>query len=69
MSITTGTVSVEGNPEEENVLEVAGILGVTPDEAAEMSVAEVAAALGSLKAQENDPSANTDLLTDGSRIA
>lgn len=57
------------NPQEENVLEVAGILGVTPDEAAALTPSEVALALGLLKSQENDPTANTSLLTDASRIA
>lgn len=69
MTTQNESVNEAGNPQEENVLEVAGILGVTPDEAAELSPSEIALALGLLKAQENDPSANTDLLTDGSRIA
>lgn len=67
------TMSISPNEsvasEDENVLEVAGILGLTPDEAAELSTSEVAVALGKLKAQENDPSAEADLLTDASRIA
>lgn len=67
------TMSISPNEsvasEDENILEVAGILGLTPDEAAELSASEIAVALGKLKAQENDPSAEADLLTDASRIA
>jgi hypothetical protein len=54
---------------EADVLDAAGILGVTPDEAADMSTSEIASAFVALKVQENDRSVNADLLTDAARIA
>jgi len=62
------TVPAEGTPKESDLLDVAGILGVTPDDAAEMSSVEIAVALGTLKVQEDDRNVNSDLLTDASRI-
>jgi hypothetical protein len=53
----------------EDTLEVAGILGISPDDAAEMSVAEISAAFAGLKIQEDDRTVNADLLLDSSRIA
>ena len=54
---------------DEDTLAVAGILGISPDDAAEMSAAEVSAAFAGLKIQEDDRTVNSDILMDSSRIA
>lgn len=53
----------------EDMLETATILGVSPDEAASMSLTEVAAALLALKDEEDNQSISSDILADSSRIA
>jgi hypothetical protein len=52
-----------------DTLETAGILGISPDDAALMSATEVSAAFAALKIQEDDRTVNADLLIDSSRIA
>lgn len=59
------------NPQQanEDMLETATILGVTPDEAASMSLTEIAAAMLALKDEENNRNISSDILADSSRIA
>ena len=52
----------------EDTLEVAKILGITPDDAAEMNRDEGAFAFGFLKNHADDSSVSADLLGDASQI-